>query len=102
MDPLQFIGLVAISAGVGFLAAQQKYSRQIKSVQAAVFTNNLESITRITKAAIETFVEDYKLDEAEATGKFFARCGALGMKLVRIDSTGDRKVLTNPEDKPKS
>lgn len=102
MDPLQLVGIVAISVGAGFLAAQQTYSRRIKVIQQAVFTNNMESITRITRAAMETMVEDYKLNGEEATKKFFGRCEALGMRMVRIDTqTGQSEVLTNPGEKQK-
>lgn len=101
MDPLQLAGIVAISAGVGFLAAQHKYGRQIKNVQMAVFNRNVESITRMTKAAIETLTQDYQHPEAEATDKFFARCRQVGMALTRID-TETGKVESVNSEAPKS
>lgn len=102
MDPLQLVGIVGISVTVGFVAAQQSYARRLKNLQAAVFSNNAESITRITQAALGTLVEDFKIDEADASKKFFSRCESLGMRMVRIDTQiGKSEAITNPGEKPK-
>lgn len=98
MDPLQLTGVVAVSVSAGFFAAAHKYKQQFKALQSGIFSSNMESITRLTKAALDTLLEDYKLDPKEAPEKFFARCAGLGMRLVRIDpKTGESNNVTNPE-----
>ena len=97
MDLLQLTGIVGASVGVGFIAAAQKYAKQIRGLQTAAFSTNVESITRMTGAAIDTLVEDFKATKDEAQAKFFARCAAAGMKLVRIDQqTGKHEPVVVP------
>lgn len=99
MDPLQLVGIVAVSAGVGFLAASQKYVRQIRMMQSATFNAHAESVTRMTTAALQTITEDFKADMQDARTKLFARCAKLGMKLVSVDTqTGKQEVLANPSN----
>jgi hypothetical protein len=97
MDLLQLTGIVGASVGVGFIAAAQKYAKQIRGLQTASFSTNVESITRMTSAALDTLVEDFKVARADAEAKLFARCATLGMRLVRIDQqTGKHEAVAVP------
>ncbi|HXS14464.1 MAG TPA: hypothetical protein VN734_17325 [Acidobacteriaceae bacterium] len=99
MDLLQLAGMVGVSVAVGFIGAAQKYAKQIRAIQHTAFSTNVESITRMHAAAMGTMVEDYKLNEDEARAKFFTRCAAAGMKLVRIDQqTGKHEVVAAPSN----
>lgn len=97
MDLLQLTAIVGVSVGVGFIGAAQKYGKRIRGLQLAAFSTNVESITRMAAAAVDTMVQDYKVAEDEARTKFFARCAAAGMKLIRIDQqTGKHEVVATP------
>lgn len=98
MDPLQLIGGVALSVGLGYLAAAQKYGRQIRRIQQAVFSASLESTTKCVNAALATLVEDFKVEKDEATKKLFARCAEYGMMLKKIDpKTGESTPITEED-----
>lgn len=85
MDEFQLLGVVAVSVGVGFIAATVKHGREMRKIRQAVTIASMESMTRLVKAALQTLIEDFKLDEADATKKLFARAEEAGMKLMRID-----------------
>lgn len=94
MDPLQLIGGVALSVGLGYIAAAQKYSRVIRRLQQNIFSASLESTTKCINAAIQTLVEDFKADKDDAIKKLFARCAEHGMALRQIDpETGESKPI---------
>lgn len=90
MDEFQLLGVVAVSVGVGFIAATVKHGRQMRNFQRYAASNHIESLTRLLQAALKTLVEDYKLDENEATKKLFVRAEEAGMKLRAINpDTGE-------------
>lgn len=98
MDEFQLLAVVAISAAVGFVGASAKHARTFRMLQMRAATASVESITRMTNAAIATLVEDYKAPKDEAMSKLFARATALGMALVQIDpKTGETVSLSKQE-----
>jgi hypothetical protein len=101
MDPFALLGIMAISAALAYVAAMQKYARQLRMLQQRVFSVSLESTSKCISAAMTTLVEDYKVEPAEAEQKLFARCVQAGMVLRKIDpQTGESTPVTT--EAPKS
>lgn len=96
MDPFALVGIVAVVGSLGYIAAAQKYARRIRHMQQHIFSANVESITRMAKAAIQTLTEDYGHPEAEAKQKLFARCKEHGMQLMHVDSKTGKSEAVSP------
>jgi hypothetical protein len=100
MDPFALLGIIAVTAALAYAAAAQKYGRKIRRMQQGVFSASIESTTKCVRAALQTLVEDFKVDEAEATKKLFARCAENGMVLKRIDpQTGESSLISQETTK---
>lgn len=100
MDEFQLLAVVAISAAVGFVGASVKHARSFRMLQMQAATASIESISRMTNAAIATLVEDYKAPQEEAMSKLFARATALGMALVQINPKTGETIELSQQVKP--
>jgi hypothetical protein len=95
MDEFQLLGVIAVSAGIGFIAATVKHGREMRKVRQRVTVASLESVTRLMQAALTTLIEDFKVPENDAVSKLFARAEAAGMKLMRVDpKTGESSPIS--------
>lgn len=99
MDPFALAGIIGVSGLMGYIAAAQKHGKKLRVLQQRLFSMNVESVTRISHAAMATLHEDYGHPVEEARAKLLKRCAALGMRLVSAKEDGSVTPVNIEEKK---
>lgn len=86
---------VAVSSAVGYAAGYYQYwkEKQERNKCHENIAHQTAACTgAIIKSAVDTMVEDFKIDKATAEQRFMARCQTQGITLIRMDRTTGKQT----------